>query len=318
VTDLGSLPVEDRLTAALRAAEEDLLLAPAAQALTADSGTAGFGFENIVGVGAPTPMSGIDGSTVAIYVVRKAPPERLDEALTIPTNYEGVPTEVVETGEFVTLTQRGRYRPAPIGVSVGHIEGETGTLGFFARSASGLVLVSNNHVLARTNMASAGDPILQPGSADHGGPEDAIGELDHFVQLDFEGGKNPADAASARVDEGVALEKLSEGGELVANPASARPNIGVFKCGRTTGVTHGLVSDIAATIKVRYGLGTALLSDQILVRGVQSPFSAPGDSGSLVIDSSSRCPVGMVCGGSTKFTVVNKIENVLTGLGLSF
>ncbi|MGH2936539.1 MAG: hypothetical protein ACRDPE_00270 [Solirubrobacterales bacterium] len=308
----------DSLEAARRAAEEDLLLGTAAQALTADTGTEGFGFENIVGVGALAPVGSADEEAVAIYVVRKVPSDRLDEAVRIPESYEGVRTEIIEAGEFVTLTQRGRYRPVPVGVSVGHVEGETGTVGFFAERAGDMVLVSNNHVLAKANGAELGDPIIQPGRADLGGAGDEVGALAAVVDLDFSGGRNRIDAACAQVNEAEVVQSLSEGGGFIAEAQAARPNAGVFKCGRTTGVTQGLIVDIAATVKVRYRQGIALLSDQILVHGVEGPFSAAGDSGSLVIDSVARRPVGMVCGGSPTHTVINKIDHILMELGLSF
>jgi hypothetical protein len=48
-------------------------------------------------------------------------------------------------------------------------------------------------------------------------------------------------------------------------------------------------------------------------------FSEPGDSGSLVVEAGSRRPVGMICGGSVRlrYSVANRITNVLDGLGVS-
>jgi hypothetical protein len=63
--------------------------------------------------------------------------------------------------------------------------------------------------------------------------------------------------------------------------------------------------------------GVAILRDQVLVRGLESPFSDGGDSGALVYEERRRRPLGLLCAGSPKFSVVNKIERVLDGLGVS-
>jgi hypothetical protein len=225
---------------------------------------------------------------------------------------------VIESGEFVVATERGRHRPVPLGVSVGHFEGDTGTLGFLARRGEEFLVVSNNHVLARENRASPGDPILQPGLADGGLSSDQFAELAGWLPLDFSGGRNPADAAMATVEEGEVSDQQLNGDSL-AEPAAAVPNSVVRKHGRTTGLTHGVLYDISATIKLRYPLGTAVLSDQVLIRGLdRKPFSAPGDSGSLVVEDSSNQPLGLLCGGSPRFTLANKIQAVLDGLGVTW
>ncbi|MCY2968915.1 MAG: hypothetical protein NT069_35705 [Planctomycetota bacterium] len=66
-----------------------------------------------------------------------------------------------------------------------------------------------------------------------------------------------------------------------------------------------------------YDAGTALMVDNITVTGIpeETPFSLPGDSGSLVVDMD-RNPVGLHFAGqqvsSTKrLAFSNRIENVL-------
>jgi hypothetical protein len=314
--------VGERVSAARDAAVQDLLLTPVAHALTAESGTEGFGFENIVGVGVPFPALRArpdNEEAIAVYVARKAPVDLLEANATVPSSYEGVPTEVVEAGEFVSLTEKGRYRPASLGVSVGHVTGQTGSLGFLARRGEELMIVSNNHVLARENAAERGDLIIQPGRFDGGRDDDRIAALADFINLDFGGGLNPVDAASGIVASDDVTQDLFNGGPLVPIPAGVSGGVLVRKCGRTTGLTHGIVSDLEATIRVRYPGGHVLLSEQILVEGLRKePFSAPGDSGSLVVAEPDNRPVAMVCGGSPKFTVANRIGLVLEGLGVSF
>lgn len=321
---MARLAVEDpveRLLAARDDAEEDLLSDQAmAFSLTAESGTEGYGFENVVGVGIAEQLA--DGHptgqrAVTVYVVRKAPPDQVDGAALVPPEYQGVLTDVVESGEFVAFTERGRHRPAPSGVSVGHYREDAGTLGFLATHQGDLVLVSNNHVLALTNDAAPGDAILQPGHADGGSESDQIGTLKLFHALDF-AGRNLIDAAIGTVEHGTVSSEIYGIGAYSAQPLEARENMLVRKVGRTSGVSRGIVRDAHASIKLRYRRGVARLREQVIIqpRDAQA-FSEGGDSGSLVIEESSRCPIGLLCGGTPGYSVVNRIERVLDGLGLS-
>lgn len=314
---------KQRVSEALHQAQNELLFAVTAQALAAESGTEGFGFENIVGVGLSERVSAgrpIGEPGISVYVVRKAPPDHVEPQALVPKDYEGIATDVIESGEFAAFTERGRHRPAPPGVSIGHgATNDAGTLGFLAKRNGDLFIVSNNHVLARENQATQGDAILQPGVLDGGGKGDEVAVLDSWVSLDFANSPNRVDAAMATIDDGLASDRPYNGGPLILTPTQAVLNASVRKCGRTTGLTRGLITDVSAAIKVGYGTGTALLTDQVLIKGVGAiPFSERGDSGSLVVDGSSDQPVALVCGGSVRFTVANRIDEVLNGLGVSF
>ena len=312
--------LDTRLEEALRQAESELLLTSVAQAAFA-SANDGLSFSNIVGVGVSerTVRNQPTGEkAVAIYVAHKRSLDAVEPQAVVPNSYEGVPTDVIETGEFVASSARHRHRPTPWGVSIGHATGQTGTLGFLAKRGNESFVVSNNHVLACENQASKGDAILQPGVADGGGAEDKLGELADWVRLDFDGGHNPVDAAIAAVEDGTVASSLYGGDPLIQIPKKARLNAVVRKCGRTSGVSHGVVFDTSATIKLRYSEGFALLSDQMLIRGIDGAvFSEPGDSGSLVVDEESQQPIGLVCGGSPVATLANQIHLVLDGLGVS-
>jgi hypothetical protein len=255
---------------------------------------------------------------VTVYVVRKAAPDRIDGAALVPSAYEGVPTDVIETGEFLAFTERGLHRPAPSGVSIGHYRADAGTLGFLAMHQGDVVVVSNNHVLALVNDAEPGDAILQPGHADGGTDADRLGTLKLFHPLDFEG-SNLIDGAIATVErDSVSLEIYGLGG-FSAQPLIGEEGMLVRKVGRTSGMTRGIVRDAHASIKLRYrGGGVARLRDQFLVQPRDAhAFSQGGDSGSLVVEESSRRPIGLLCGGTPSHSVVNRIDHVLDGLGLS-
>lgn len=321
ISSTGAAGSTERLVAAREQAEAELLFAPLPQSLRAEAGTGGFGFENIVGVGIAEREvgGGLAGErAIAVYVERKAPRQLVEEAALIPPEYDGVPTDVVESGPLAPQTGRGRYRPAMSGVSVGHHATTAGTLGFLARRRGSLYVVSNNHVLAQGNDGAPGDGILQPGPADGGRASDEIANLSFWEKLDYSGATNLVDAAAAETDEGVVSDEIYGVGALDWCPIEPTRGLVVRKRGRTTELTQGVIHDVDATIKMTYRNGVAILGEQILVRGVGRQFSEGGDSGSLVFAEETRRPVGLLCGGGRRFTIVNRITNVLRSLELSF
>jgi hypothetical protein len=117
----------------------------------------------------------------------------------------------------------------------------------------------------------------------------------------------------------VLLLSKSRGGRFDREAAEAPVNTIVRKSGRSSGVGQGIVSAVNTTVRVRYLGGVAVLRDQMVVEGIGGrPFSESGDSGSLVLDDGTRRPVGLVCAGSPRRTVVNRIQRVLDELQLSF
>jgi hypothetical protein len=90
----------------------------------------------------------------------------------------------------------------------------------------------------------------------------------------------------------------------------------VIKSGRTTGVTQGTVQSVNTTVKVDYGggCGIARFVSQVIV--TPGSFSAGGDSGSVVLDSNTMKPVGLLFAGSATSTVMNHILFVYLRLGV--
>ena len=100
-----------------------------------------------------------------------------------------------------------------------------------------------------------------------------------------------------------------------AEPIAAVVGMKVHKSGRTTGYRTGQVFDISADVRVGYEGGTATFQDQVLVRGdTASPFSASGDSGSLIVDRTTKRATALLFAGSSTHTIANHIANVLTSL----
>ncbi len=303
--------------------EQRLLFDAAPRALSAESGTDSHGFENIVGVGLGQKM--VEGQyspamCVTVYVAAKVPNDSIEAEAVVPSDVDGVPTDVVVMGELHALPYKGRYRPAPGGVSVGHYRITAGTLGCLVRQGRELFILSNNHVLAPSNQAKIGDPILQPGPIDGGRvPQDVIARLSRFVPLKYGGPPNFVDCAVAQTSPRLVTPLNKCVGRINPDPANCRQELMVKKCGRTTQFTRGRIVDCNFTGWVGYGTaGKALFKNQIVVVSLTgSPFSAGGDSGSLITTDLGNRPVGLLFAGSTSHTIANPISAVLKALNVS-
>jgi hypothetical protein len=295
---------------------------------------------------------GTKTSTLCIVcsVKKKVKANQLSAQDLVPTAVAGMPTDVVETGVIrVFQASTGRFRPAPGGVSVGHVAITAGTLGCWVIKNGQKVILSNNHVLANSNDGEIGDAILQPGPFDGGGfPQDHIANLTQFVPISFEGDPSECSFANAvisifnlgckminsntlyRVIKAQAADNLVDA--AIATPLNAADvkdeilNIGpiqgtaqgalgmpIKKSGRTTGLTTGEILQIDVTADVQYGGGrTARFTDQLLA----GAMSQGGDSGSAVLNDNNRL-IGLLFAGSDTTTIINRIEHVFSALGVS-
>ena len=260
----------------------------------------------------------------------------------IPQKLEEIPVETKVTGMFVAHSDSPYWfpRPVPIGVSTGHPDITAGTLGARVIDENGNVYaLSNNHVYANVNDAGIGDNALQPGTYDGGiDPDDAIGTLFDYEPIDFSlFGSNAMDAA-------IVLTTPGEVGTATPADGYGTPNsiiwgdsdsdgefdnvndllgLPVKKFGRRTGLTHGQVSEINATINVCYdncnNIFFAYLArfvDQIVI--TPGGFSDGGDSGSLIVtDDENHNPVGLLFAGSSTTTLANRIDLVLERFDVS-
>lgn len=155
---------------------------------------------NVVGVavGYKATAQGIsDTPAVVVLVETKLPIAALSAEDEIPKEISGIRTDVLQVGRLeAQIGPRDRIRPTiPGGVSVGHYKITAGTLGVMVkdRDTGDPFLLSNNHVLANSNEALVGDPILQPGPTDGGrNPDDIVARLERFVALNYvEGDVHP-------------------------------------------------------------------------------------------------------------------------------
>ena len=314
--------------------------------------------KNVVGVGIgykETKGVKTDRLALVVMVSKKVAAEELREGDVIPAEIEGVTTDVIEVGEIVALqASTDRWRPAPGGVSIGHFKITAGTLGALVRDAETdeILILSNNHVMANSNGAVQGDPILQPGPADGGTlAEDTIANLLRFVPIQFESEASPTPCPFSQAAAGVAnffaklvgsrhrllpvvVQQANQVDGALARPVSPdvvrsdileigsvtgdrAPELGmeVKKSGRTTGLTMGTVQLLDASVQVGYGGGrTALFTNQILTTNM----SKGGDSGSLLVDAEGNKAVGLLFAGSDQVTIHNPIGFVKDALKFHF
>jgi hypothetical protein len=241
-----------------------------------------------------------------------------------------------EAAAGVRKYRRRQGRPISLGSSGGNvfdfrIEGGfifccSGTLGALVEKNDSLFILSNNHVLAATNLGDAGDPVGQPGMLDtqcETPGADTVAHLSQFKKLKFGTRKrNKVDAALAEVSDGA----VKTNGKIIKigipGDSAIEPEIGmaVKKSGRTTGHTRGTILDVNVTINVVYertcgsdSTRTARFKNQFVVLGNSRNFSDGGDSGAVIYEDVRDCPraVGLLFAGAEEFTFANPMQTVL-------
>ena len=243
-----------------------------------------------------------------------------------------LPLTVRESGAFEVQMFNFRMRPAPGGISVGHVKVTAGTLGCLARGKQAprnnrILVLSNNHVLANSNNAVYGDSIIQPGRYDGGThPADQIAILERFVPLKFGGPTNYVDCATGwawsdrvrreelyRTSSGLALYRIG------SNPIYPTVGMTVGKSGRTTELTQGRVVATNWSGYVGYGgAGSAFFAGQFVVQKPGGTFSAGGDSGSVIWKwESGLPPVGLLFAGGGGYTIANPMPWVTAYLDIN-
>jgi len=258
-----------------------------------------------------------------VFVTEKVNREQLTSSELVPQELGDMQTDVLAVGEvWANAMLGGRVRPLAGGYSVGRVNGGTGTIATCVTDlaeaeqlgSGSFYLLSNNHVIAASNQGVKGDPIIQPGAVDGGRLNDVVGYLARFVPIQFEPPiprqehQNLVDAALAETKLDVSNREIHWIGYPQGWRHAEPPDVGsmVQKTGRTTGYTIGRIIALDAIIDVNYSPTTiARFSRQIMT----TAMSAPGDSGSLVLDLANRV-VGLLFAGSDKVTVVNPITPV--------
>jgi hypothetical protein len=213
-----------------------------------------------------------------------------------------------------------------------------GTLGSLVTRGGVQYILSDNHILARSDAATIGDDIVQPGLIDTPTCTTAgtttVANLSQFSNLQATPSPN-IDAAIAQVvagkvdptgkiiylgattdSNGVPVADAPQGGAGLptSSIAMGRP---VAKSGRSTGLTCSTIEATNISTSVDYtvncdGTGTKFTINYVNQIGViGGDFSGEGDSGSLIVTQDTATPVALLYAGSNTDTVGNPVADVL-------
>src|SRR4030095_5547990 len=185
-----------------------------------------------------------------------------------------------------------RVRNQHFGVSGGNVNDASrafccsGTLGSLITIGGVKYILSNNHVLGRSDQAAAGEDITPPWVIDNGcRVATLVGDFTAAAPL----GSN-VDAAVAQLRNGTmdSTGFIEDIGVPSNTTVNATVGMKVAKSGRTTGFTTGTVSSINTSVNVQYQRGcnsgkkfVVSYTNQVVINS--STFSAGGDSGSLIV-----------------------------------
>jgi hypothetical protein len=305
------------------------------------------------GVNGGTPSTGAISSS-GLYT---APPSVPTQASNGKTQTTSVIVSAISQADstanaiaIVTITTRNQAVqnvPIPLGVSGGSsLDANSGsqtsgccggTLGALVSRGGNLYILSNNHVVARSDQARLGESIIQPSLTDAScSPSSATGvaNLSQFVNLESPvSGKPLVDAGLAQIiadkvdPQGTILQlgatttngQPSDAPPRAGSGVPATPNMTVAKSGRSTGLTCSTISAVNVTANMEYPRScgsdstfTVTYTDLVTVAG--SGFSADGDSGALIVTQDTADPVALVVASTDADTVATPVSDVLTAL----
>ena len=319
-----------------------------------------LGKRNVVGLGVAykeTAGCKTEDLALTVMVKKKMAVQDIDKNDLIPSSIDGIPTDVIGVGTIVAFqSHKGRYRPAPGGVSIGHYAITAGTFGAPVKDmqTGETLILSNNHVLANSNNALIGDTILQSGPADGGkDPQDRFATLLRFVPIHYKNDDGNGDDDQCAIARFIAslLNSLARLGgsstrlkpvrqETLTNLVDAAVGKPVWK--NTVEDNILKIGPISGTESAQIGLavkksgrttaltqGTITILDATIDVGyggnrtatfeqqiLTKDMSDPGDSGSLLVSENNKA-VGLLFAGSDEVTVYNPIEHVLSLLSIT-
>jgi hypothetical protein len=207
-----------------------------------------------------------------------------------------------------------------------------GTLGSLIQKGGTQYILSNYHVFwgdivagGNSRVATAGDPVVQPGLIDVG----CVATSAQNVATLTGAGSLPTynvDAGYAQVISGMVRTDgaILEIGVLSNQTIAAFVGQAVKKSGRTTGLTRSTVSGLNGTVSIQYETEcagtvafTKTFTGQIIIANSRSKFLNSGDSGSLMVQDITTLPkaIGLLYAGSTTTAIANPINDVLAWAG---
>jgi endonuclease G len=274
----------------------------------------------------PTTIADDDGTEVPVDVLERS----FKASYRILEESELVQARMAEVLSPVQA-RRSRLDTILPGISISHVEGTAGTFGAVVYDALNGTpyILSNWHVLHGPTGA-IGDSIVQPGPFDDGNIiSNVMGRLVRS-HLGVAG-----DCAVCSIVGRQLNDRILELDIVPKRIAKAALGDKVVKSGRTTGVTHGIVTRVGVVTNVNYGgtAGTQQIGGfEIGVNPEKPPgdgeVTMGGDSGSLwLIDTASTdkdVAVGLHFAGETdpnptaEHALACAIHSVLQKLQVSF
>ncbi len=242
--------------------------------------------------GKPTDVFGI-----TVHVTEKRPLDVIPDAERVPSEIDGVPTDIIVHPQARPHADEGKYRPLRGGCQL-QVKNWLGTLGCFVRKGGTTYLLTNQHVLP----AGSGT-VWQPTNQKHNDIGTAVqAALTPLV-----------DAAIGSITTSWTNSILQIGqvsGSYNITPADiAPPGYPVRKRGRTTGLTSGRVTGLNFSGTRTDGW---VFRDQLFIN---SSIGDSGDSGSALVNNSNQV-VGLYWGGNSSIGAGSTIANVMAALGV--
>jgi len=302
-------------------------------------GTQQFGFISTTGfyvapAGAPTKSDGSGGSTtngatITITAISQANASQSGTAtVTITPGNQNAQSGAIELG-----TAGANINDTTTNAAAHTITCCSGTLGSLVTRGGSQFILSNTHVLARSDAAAIGEAIIQPASCPPSGGR-TVANLSAFYNLET-GAAPKIDAAiaaisSSNVDTSGNILYLGATADASGVPVPGSPHAGsgvpasigmnVAKSGAATGLTCSSVLATAVATTVTYertctsSTSTSntfkiTFANQVDIAG--GSFSGEGDSGSLVVSQSTADPVALLFAGSDTDTVGNPVGTIL-------
>ena len=292
-------------------------------------------------VGTMVTTAKLSGLILGLYTAPKIPPASEPLSITAISTVDPTSTATARV-TILRDNQVAQSFPIKLGTSGGNasdflISGNmiaccSGTLGSLVSRGGNFYILSNNHVLDRSDQGTIGDPIAQPGLADVNCLPKNTGTIAHLSQAaPLRGGQSNVDAALAQIVPGT-VDTTGTILDLAAPDQPAAPsatladaktvlssNEMVAKVGRSSGLTCSTVTSVNTDLTINYesscGSSTSFqvaYTNQIVIGNAS--FGSPGDSGALVVTADTARPLGLLFAGSTSGVAVNPIQDVLSAL----
>jgi hypothetical protein len=158
--------------------------------------------------------------------------------------------------------------------------------------------------------AALDQPVVSPALLDGGDPKKPIGSV-KYVSPRTAGQPGGGGIALVALGPAVGFANVAPFGPIVGIAPVPKPGARVRMVGRTSGAVEGKVLDTTADIKMQTGEGSQMFQGMVLIERI----SKAGDGGAPVVDDHNRL-VGLVYGGSERFTMVLPLAEVFDKLGL--